>query len=367
MKKIILSLLLVLGANLTALCAQEIFSADDSRITYVGRTWVENHEVSFDWTATYIRFAFKGNQLALKVSDTHKNYYNVWIDKPMAAEPDQVIVVHGKDTVITLFAAKKKGQHTVTIQKRTEGEQGTTTIHQVLVHGELTQAEPLKSRQLEFVGDSYTCGYGSENSVARDPFKPETENSSKTYAAILARYFDADYVAIAHSGMGIARNYNTKFAGWYMPDRYQQTFDMDSTMAKDWNAKQSNFKPAMTIIYLGANDFSVSMQPKYEAFAKHYNRLLKQIKENYGEDHPILCCTCKSHEYLFIYVRDMANACGLKNVTYLGCNPALHHDNDTDLGASSHPNYQGHQKLAHVFLPYVATLTGWELQDKPIK
>ena len=142
---------------------------------------------------------------------------------------------------------------------------------------------------------------------------------------------------------------------------------MDSTMAKDWNAKQSNFKPAMTIIYLGANDFSVSMQPKYEAFAKHYNRLLKQIKENYGEDHPILCCTCKSHEYLFIYVRDMANACGLKNVTYLGCNPALHHDNDTDLGASSHPNYQGHQKLAHVFLPYVATLTGWELQDKPIK
>jgi hypothetical protein len=63
----------------------------------------------------------------------------------------------------------------------------------------------------------------------------------------------------------------------------------------------------------------------------------------------------------------MANACGLKNVTYLGSNPALHHDNDTDLGASSHPNYQGHQKLAHVFLPYVATLTGWELQDKPIK
>ena len=349
----------------------ETIPAADSRITYVGRTAVEGTDVAFDWTATIVRIAYSGKTLTMKVSDTGRNYYNVWVDCPTSCEPNRIITTQGNDTVITLVAEEdpvnktRRGIHEVVLQKRTEGEQGKTTIHEFTA-ARFLPATPLLDRQLEFIGDSYTCGYGSENSVKTDPFKPETENAAKTYAAIGSRYFEADYFAIAHSGMGISRNYNSKYPNWWMPDRYLQTFDMDSTQATRWSVTDDAFRPAMTIIYLGANDFSVAMQPKYENFRDQYYRLLREIKANYGEDYPILCVTTKTHEYLFTYVRDLVNNCGMKNVYYLGYCPAVH-NNSSDLGASSHPSYLGHQKLAYALIPYIATITGWDLENNPVK
>ena len=167
--------------------------------------------------------------------------------------------------------------------------------------------------------------------------------------------------------MGIARNYNSKFKGWWMPDRYLQTFDEDSTQVTRWDATKSDFHPAMTIVYLGANDFSTSLAPKYEDFRKHYYRLFKYIKANYGEEHPILCVATKTHEYLFNYVRDLVNNSDMQNIHYLGYCPAQPLHTDEDLGADVHPNYNGQQKKAYSIIPYIATITGWGLQDMPVK
>jgi len=355
----------VLGTQ--SIYAQTGVHATDSRITYVGRTWQEGTSVSFDWTATYVRLRFTGTQLRMVCSDTGKDWFNVYVDGEMSAEPDQVITVSG-DTIVTLFSAKGKARtHTITLFKRTEGEQGRFTLKEILVQGDLLQADSLKSRQIEFVGDSYTCGYGAENSVRTDRFTPATETSAKSYASIVARYFDADYMLIAHSGMGIARNYNTKLPGWYMPDRYMQTFDEDSTAATRWQVTRSDFRPDITVIFLGANDFSVKMQPSFPAFREHYMQLLNEVKAYYGEEHPILCCTKKGQDYLFAYVQQVAGECGLQNVHYCGLFEGLFHNDNRNLGADSHPNYEAHRKVAHVLIPYIATMTGWELQNGKVE
>ena len=375
--------LLAAVALLTLAASAEVIPASDSLVTYVGRTQVIDNNVSFDWTATYFRITFSGTSLTMHASDTkwdatpemaakRHNYYNVWIDSPTSAEPHRIIEVAGNDTVIELIdpAYLKKSRrsvHEVIVQKRTEGEQGKTIIHSFATDGKFFQSDKLKSRQLEFIGDSYTCGYGIDAASRTERFSPETENASRSYAGIVSRYFDADYVAIAHSGMGVARNYNSKFKGWWMPDRYLQTFDEDSTQVNRWDATQSDFHPAMTIVYLGANDFSTALAPKYEDFRKHYYRLFKYIKANYGEDHPILCVATKTHEYLFNYVRDLVNNCDMPNVHYLGYCPAQHLHTDEDLGADVHPNYNGQQKKAYSIIPYIATITGWGLQDMPVK
>lgn len=349
----------------------ETVPATDSRITIIGRTATNGTTVSFDWTATTIRIAYSGKTLTMKVSDTGKNYYNMWVDCPTSDEPNRIIATYGNDSLITLISADdpinktRRGKHEVILQKRTEGEQGTTTLIEFTAD-KFYNATPLAQRQLEFIGDSYTCGYGSENSTKTDRFTPETENASKAYSAIVARYFGADYISIAHSGMGITRNYNSKYNGWWMPERYMQTFDKDSAQAKQWHIANSEFRPAMTIIYLGANDFSVAMQPKYEKFRDQYYKLFREIKNNYGENHPILCITSKAHEYLFTYVRDLVNNSGMNNVYYLGLCPAAH-NSDSDLGADFHPNYMGHQKIAYSVIPHIATITGWGLQDSPIR
>ena len=373
--------MVLLASNMVA----EVIPAADSRVTFVGRTLVENGDVSFDWTGVYFRIAFTGKSLSMRASDikwdtttemaaTRHNYFNVWIDAPMSAEPHRIIEVASMDTIIELIDPvylknSRVKVHQVIVQKRTEGEQGKTIIHEFATDakGQFLQAEPIRKRQLEFIGASYDCGYGVDDSSRLAKFTPETENASRSFPAIISRYFDADYVVVAHSGMGAARNYNSKFDGYHMPDRYLQTFDMDSAQDTRWNAAESDIRPALTLIYLGGNDFSVSLQPSYEKFRDGYYRLIRYIKDNYGEDHPVLCVSSKAHSTLLDYMRDMVKFCPMSNVHFMACCPSLHLSTAEDLGASMHPNYIGHQKFSYAYIPYVATITGWGLQDNPVK
>jgi len=353
---------------LSARTTTVITSADDSRIVYVGRTSVTDQGVSFDWSATYLRMVFEGNDLSVRFSDSRKDYINVWIDSDFSADADKVFAVASKDTLIRIagpedFKGSKVKRHTVIIQKRTEASQGRLTVHEVVTAGELLQAPAIADRLIEFVGDSYTCGYGTENSVSSDSYTPETQDPAKTYAAILARYFNADYMTISHSGQGIARNYNDSDRSRHMPDRYLYTFDE----SRDERWKADGSKPDVTVIYLGTNDFSTNRQPTRDTFRQSYIRLIREIKENYGENHPVLCVSSKADPVLSDYVREAVERCGFNNVYFEGLYNAVHMDTDVELGADWHPNYLGHKKIAHAMLPYVATVTGWSLEDKVIK
>lgn len=377
------SLLCLLISGTFCLCAPPMKTAarttpaSDPRITFVGRTVTEGGDVSFDWSGVYARVSFQGNYLALRASDTHRNYYNVWIDHPTCEEPDKIISTHGKDSLIVLLspeeaaprdgsrrkASPRDASHSVTIQKRTEGEQGRTTFHSFITEGEILRSEGVRDRVIEIVGDSYTCGYGSENSNRTDRFSPVTENCNKSYSNIVTRYFGADCILVAHSGMGIARNYNDNVKGWYMPERYLQTFDMDRESR--WNAK-GGIRPDITIIYLGTNDFSTSRQPTMDAFVTGYTTLLREIKANYGEAHPILCMASKADYHLGEYIHEVVSRCGMQNVSF-GILGDMIHDNDSELGADWHPNYNAHRKISMGMIPYISTMTGWPLTDNPIK
>jgi len=361
MKRFILALLLA-GAAFGAV-ARERIPAADSRITYVGRALAaQDGAVSFDWSGVYARVAFSGGYLALEASDSGKDYFNVWIDREPSAEPDKVVVID-RDTTVVLFQARERKplQHRIVIQKRTEGEQGRACFRAFEADGFL-QAEGVRERMIEVIGDSYTCGYGSENSVREDPFRPEDENPAKTYADIIGRYFGADILRVAHSGQGIDRNYNDAGRGWHMPQRYLQTFDLAREPAWAFVGE----KPDITVIYLGTNDFSTGRQPGFPEFKAGYVRLLQAVKAHYGEAHPILCVAPKHTLDHHDYIRRVVESCGLPNVYYAGL-PVEVHNNDSDLGASWHPNYTGHLKKAYILIPVVSTLTGWPMENKPVE
>jgi lysophospholipase L1-like esterase len=378
MKKYLIAslFLLLLSAAYAKVPAKKvIIEASDARITWIGRTLVDEGSVSFDWTGTYGKVRFIGNTLSFRVSDTKKNYYNVWLDGTMDSAPDKVLAVHGNDTTIVIFsedeirARYRKdrdavfGPHQVILQKRTEGEQGKTTVHCFTTNGEFLQAEAPKDRIIEFIGDSYTCGYGTEASCT-DHFSPETENQNLTYACESARYFGADQIVIAHSGMGISRNFNGNLTGDHMPERYLQTFDSEKDA--EWDASASTLKPAITVIYLGTNDFSRNMQPSKRQFTRNYITLLKEIKGFYGADHPVLCIAPKHDALIHDYIRGAIETSGLENVHFAGLSPSLHNDKE-DMGADGHPNYSGHTKLAYNVIPYISTITGWEMSGNEVK
>lgn len=359
-------LAMIAGTDLSAKKVKEYIEtpASDTRIEYTGRILTEGNDVSYDWSGVYFRVKFNGPYLAMKCSDTKNCWFNLWIDKEMAPEADRKFIVAAKDTLVVLAEGLGKGEHEVILQKRTEGEQGRFTVHSFISEGEILPANARKERHIEFIGDSYTCGYGTESGDKDDPFLAETENCNLTYAAITARYFGADFNLVSHSGQGIVRNYDSFNPGYHMPDRYVQTYNTEKTPL--WNAENAAYTPDIVVIYLGTNDFSTAQQPHEESFRNNYIRLLRSVKANYGEDIPILCMASPANPYMYDYVRSAAINSGLKNIAYMAVS-YLAHNYEEDLGASWHPNYQGHRKVASCMIPYISTLTGWEMEEKPYR
>ncbi len=363
---LIACLLMAAGADLSAQKEKGFLKtpASDSRIEYTGRVLVEGTDVSYDWSGVYVRVKFNGPYLAMKCSDSKNCWFNLWIDSEMTPVADRKFLVAAKDTLVVLAEGLGKGEHEVILQKRTEGEQGRFTVHSFLSKGEILQAEGRRSRHIEFIGDSYTCGYGTESGDKNDPFKPETENCNLTYATITARYFNADYNLISHSGQGIARNYDDYRPGYNMPDRYSQTFD--ESQENLWDASAAPYRPDVVVIYLCANDFSTGKQPQEMYFAERYIELLKKIKANYGEDIPIVCMAPPATPFTFDYIRNACLLSGLKNLKTVAITEGAYNYED-ELGASWHPNYKGQLKMASCLIPYISTVTGWQMEEKAYK
>ena len=338
--------------------------AGDSRISWCGRTLSEDGNITFDWSGVYCKIRFTGPYIALRCSDTKANYFNVWTDSEFSEKADKVIRTCGHDTTIVLADNLGRGTHEIMIQKRTEGEQGTVTFHSFITGGEILPAPSPCTRYIEFIGDSYTCGYGTENSIATDPFTPETENCNLAYAAIISRYFDADFSLVCHSGQGVARNYGGFGEGHTMVERYSQA--LDENPETSWGPEQADRVPDIVVIYLGANDFSTGLQPSLGLFKERYTELLGKVRDNYGEGVPVLCLAAKLDPGIYEYVRQACTECGMKNI-YHATMQETAFNGYTDLGASWHPNYTGQKKMASIIIPYISTITGWEMPVKPYR
>ena len=108
-------------AALALLCAGAVSAqkrtetpAASSEVRYVGRTQTKGGDVSFDWSGTSFECRFTGGSLAMRVSDTKKNYYNLTVDGRDAG----VVTTFGTDSVVVLAEKLGRGEHTVRMQKR---------------------------------------------------------------------------------------------------------------------------------------------------------------------------------------------------------------------------------------------------------
>lgn len=351
--------LLAKGSN-----SQVVIKANSNAISYTGRVqMLIDGSVRYDWTGVYFQTYFSGGSIAVKMSQKGKSYQNLFIDNKLVRK----INFSGKDTVMTLVSGLSKGFHLLRLQKCTEGGSGAITIHSLVLssHGTL-KAVPKKSRMIEIFGDSYTCGYGSEAKSAKEHFKLETENCDKAYGCIIARYFDADYALIAHSGQGMVRNWNDSvhLSKNTMQNRMMHVYDdYDQTLNYDFKA----YKPDIVLINLGTNDFSRLAYPNDGEYIKGYKNMIKVLREKYG-DVPILAvaphsCRINMMRCLLQLQSDMVED---KNF-YLTNSMNNIVTTEYDTGADGHPNYSGHCKIAMTLIPKISAILGWPLEDRVIK
>jgi len=370
LKKSVLLSMLVVGFYMVIFAQPRVqmFDADHAAFSYFGRTDRSDPKaVKFDWPGVYLRCAFTGNTLEIRIKGGARDYFNVFVDDQPAK------VIHSvTDSVFVISGLTGNSKHELLLTKRTESEMGVACFYGIAIapHGKIFASMVKNIREIEFIGNSITCGYGTEGLSGNERFKPETENSYFSYASIVARAFSADYALIAHSGLGIIRNYNdkskisTKLLP--MPPRFDRVLDTDSV--KKWNFKQS--VPDAVVINLGTNDYSTLPYPDKAVFKLHYEKLIEKIVEVYGKI-PVFCIVGPmTNEPCYSIVKEVVEDYNLTHndikVYFAGIPNGLL-NNSNDLGSDGHPSYRGQRKTAACLIPLMANVLKWSYRDTETK
>jgi len=148
------------------------------------------------------------------------------------------------------------GEHVVRLEKQTESQTGGGRFIGFEAVGD-TVALPFlaRPRQIEFIGDSFTVGYGN-TSGRRECSAEEVHAFTDTQQAFgprVARHFDADYRTHAYSGFGIVRNYAGTSPDLSLPTLYGRLKPDDAERMVE---ASGDWRPQIIVINLGTNDFS---------------------------------------------------------------------------------------------------------------
>lgn len=331
-------------------------SLPNAQVSFTGRTVITQKGVSYDWSGVYMQTKFTGCFIAVEMAESDTSFHNVFIDNQLIKK----IKVYGKEPHNVILAkGLSKGTHTLCLQRATEGMYSLTTVSAVITEQQnaLSAVAP-KQRFIEVYGDSYTCGFGTESLHAEDKFLLETENCNDAYGCLIARYFDADYQLVCHSGQGIIRNYGEKSqrSEENMLTRHDQVFDTHDNSVK----YQFERRPDIVLINLGTNDFSTMICPTPEQYTDNYLQLIASLRSHYG-DIPILCVTPHSAgRYLLSALDLLRRRCLFDDKVYFS-EPMPGIVCYQDLGASWHPNREGQRKIAMTLIPKISAITGWRL------
>ena len=360
MKKYLFSIVVAafMAAPVVAEAATHI-SPSDKGIVYAGRVNFTNPESPLMvYPGTSIKACFTGSEIAMQAKPG-SGYFMVTVDN----EPAHKIFFSKNDSVITLATGLRGERHSVDVMLVYEGYNDRPEFRGfLLADGARLLAAPRQpERRLEFIGNSITCGYGSEAANGDIHFADSISNHYYTYARITSSALNARHHVVARSGIGMYRNYAGKPDGDedIMPKWYDYTSLYDDSQR--WN--HADYRADVICIALGTNDFSTPgyktelYRANYEAFVKKLRKLQPKAK--------IVMITgpMLTGEASKVHVAAVDGA--WKNLTAAGVKDIYRFDFTTQTGslgygADYHPSKAQHVKMANELIPFIRKITGWK-------
>ncbi len=242
------------------------------------------------WPGTYFEAAFRGPGALLKIGRGDV-ILRVSVDGATAAK-----LVKPKPGLYRV-AGLANGRHTIRVDVASESQAAPTVFggFYATLDSRALPA-PKRARQIEFIGDSHTVGYGNiatKTDCTQDEVWATTD-TAQAMPALTARRYRADYQVNAISGRGIVRNYDGMAADT-VPVAYPFTlFDKAKRYADPaWH-------PALFVIALGTNDFTTALHASepwttrealHADYEQHYVDFVKRLRARDPNAHVVLWAT----------------------------------------------------------------------------
>jgi hypothetical protein len=342
------SLIVMLGFSYE-ISQERTIAFDHAAISFHGRFDFSNKSAPKVWApGAYVQFAFSGSDCSITVIDemkygNHHNYIHVVIDGVAKR-----MKLTGKFNRIAIAANLSDTIHQVTICKDTESAIGFIQFHEIICD-KIVPITDKKQSIIEFIGDSITCGNGSDLSLSDCTTADwyDQHNAYDAYGPTIARTLGMNYLLSSVSGIGLTRS--CCGTAYTLPDVYH-AIDFNP-MGEKWES--SSQKPQIICITLGQND---GLQDE-NVFVERYCSFIKRLKM----DNPmakIVCCSSpmateklsdfhaqvlpKITQY-FTNMNDTTVCCFLFKEHYRG-------------GCDSHPTIQEHKLIANQLTAFLKEL-----------
>ena len=354
------TIMLATALMAVATAAASTFVPADSRyIVYTGRVNFTNPKSPLMvYPGTMIRANFSGSEISMKAKP-ESGYFMVGVDNM----PMRKIYFGVGDSIINIASDLKGDRHSVTVMLAYEGYHFRPEFRGFLLAegANVLSAPELPKRKMEFIGNSITCGYGTEAPDGNAKYSDATENHYYTYAVITSRTLNAQHCVVARSGIGMYRNYNGKREGDtdIMPRWYDYTSLYDDS--QQWN--HASYDADVICIGLGTNDFST---PNYDVqlYKANYEKFVTKLRRLHPKSKIVMLTgpmlTGEASRVHVAAVNDVCAALSARGIKDIYRFDFSTQTGNLGYGANYHPSKAQHVKMANELIPFIRKITGWK-------
>ena len=293
----------------------------EKQLEWHGRVYYDSAlpGVYFDWTVSSFEIHFRGTSLSagfhvipgkiqvkvpgklpMQMELADQDDYP-WMGVFMDGEdtPSYTFDIRQADQNYILFSSDREEEHTIRVDKLSEAKFSSIALRSLCVEGEFLGRVEGTKEQIEFVGDSITCGFGNMATEADRLFYNNEENGWLAYGPVAARALGLEPACISYSGISTAKHEMMAPYGILDLYEYSERLVQDSLgrPAQKWDF--SGHPSKYVVVNLGTNDANAVMfsagQYSESDFEEDYGKLLKLIRRCNPES--VILCVLGSMDY----------------------------------------------------------------------
>ncbi|MBB5058168.1 lysophospholipase L1-like esterase [Granulicella aggregans] len=311
------------------------------------------------WPGAYFNTAFQGTTL----------YFTVGVSREvlhLAIDNQPPLILATPQPGLYRVSGLSNSRHSATLYIATESASMPQHFGGFSIPVDERELPPARhSRQMEFIGDSFTVGYGNTSPQHDCNALPggvyAATDDTQASGPLTAAHFHADYQVNAISGRGVVRNYHGN-PGDLVPVAYPYLL-----LDKQQPYSDPNWHPQVIVVSLGTNDFTTGLKPDekwktredlHADFEQTYMQFLQSLRAKNPNAYLIVWATNLARGEIATegqHVVDKMKSSGEQKITFISF------DQLTFTGCDSHPSVADDKTISSKMVEFIeAHPTIWQ-------